>query len=112
MITDAHISISIVFITIIAYYWFILLTKRYNNKITTIIIIFARVIYETGWPKYSFALIPQTNNLYENPCWKMLQHFTGQPIFSSIHFPICNIRMEQTWKENTAIYNYASFRNS
>ena len=43
-------------------------------------------------------------------CWKMLQHFTGEPMFSSIHFPIYNIRMEQTWKENTAIYNYALFQ--
>ena len=67
MITDAHISMRIVFITII-YYWFILLTKRYNNKITAttiIVIILARVIYETGWPKSLFALIPQTNHLYE-----------------------------------------------
>ena len=64
MVTDAHISIRIIFITIIVCYWFILLTKRYNNK-TTKKIIFARAIYETVWPKYLFALIPQTNHLYE-----------------------------------------------
>ena len=67
MITDAHISIRIVFITVI-YYWVILLTKRYNNKITAttiIVIILAKVIYETGWPKSLFALIPQANHLYE-----------------------------------------------
>ena len=65
MVTDAHISIRIIFITIIVCYRFILLTKRYNNKTITKKIIFARAIYETGWPKYLFALIPQTNHLYE-----------------------------------------------
>ena len=27
--------------------------------------IIARVIYETGWPEYLFALVPQINHLYE-----------------------------------------------
>ena len=31
-------------------------------------------------------------------------------MFLRFVFPICNIRMEQTWKQNTAIYNYVLFQ--
>ena len=42
--------------------------------------------------------------------WKMLQHLTAELMFSSALFPHYNIRMEQTWKENTTVYSWAFFQ--
>ena len=112
MITDAH--IIIIFITAIVYYRFILLPKRYNNKITTTIIIkFARAIYKLVDQKNCLPLFHKPIIYTKLVCWKMLQYFLAyNRCFQVFIFPSAILEWNRIERKIQQSITMPSFRNS